>query len=106
MALYRSLAPEHRPDAAIAIGLLSANDRLDGVHKLIVWLRRTSNPFKGLGDGSLEASGEVRSSRAVEVDPPELIVSALEIDIVRGDDGRRLGLVAGTFQSLSSVPWK
>src|ERR1700735_516071 len=64
MALYRSLAPEHPPDAAIAIGWLSANDRLDGVHKLIVWLRRTSNPFKGLGDGSLEASGEVRSGNA------------------------------------------
>src|ERR1700690_444676 len=59
-ALYRSLAPEKRPDAAIAVGRLIADDRLDPGDERFVRGRRPANPFKGPGDGSPEAGGDVR----------------------------------------------
>src|ERR1700690_3369538 len=63
-SLYRSLAPEKRPDAPIAIGRLIADDRLDPGDEFFLRRGRAPNPFKGLGEGSLETSGDVRSGDA------------------------------------------
>src|SRR5579863_1905484 len=63
-AFLAALALEHRPNAAIAIGRLIADDRLDPGDELFLRHGRAPNPFKRLGDGSPEAGGDVRSSDA------------------------------------------
>src|ERR1700678_569754 len=63
-AFLAALALEHRPDAPIAIGRLIADDRLDPGDEFFLRRGRAPNPFKGLGEGSLETSGDVRSGDA------------------------------------------
>jgi hypothetical protein len=63
-AFLATLALEHRPDAPIAIGRLIANDRLGPGDEPFLRRGGPANPFKGLGEGSSEACGDVRSSDA------------------------------------------
>ena len=58
------LPPQKRPDPAVAIGRLSADDRLDVAHEIIVRLGGSPNSLKGLGESRLAAGRDVRTGNA------------------------------------------